>query len=88
MTDFNIAAGGAALMLAAAFFISVCCVGMTWAMIFEYCWLYAIQVWGGILGTVLVIFAIFLIGGSIGCCNDVQIVPFLFDAKHPPPDSV
>ena len=66
MTDFNMAAGGAAFMLAVAIFVAVCFAGMTWAMIFEYGWLYAMRVWGAIIGTILVLVGIFLVGGSIG----------------------
>ena len=66
MTDFNMAAGGAALMLAVAIFMAVCFAGATWAMIFEYGWLYMMRVWGSIIGTILVLVGIFLIGGSIG----------------------
>ena len=66
MTDFNMAAGGAALVLAAAIFIAVAAVGVTWAMIFEYGWIEALRVWGAIIGTILVMVAIFLVGGSIG----------------------
>lgn len=66
MTDFNMAAAGAALVLAAAIFIAVAAAGVTWAMISEYGWLYMMQVWGVVIGTILVMVAIFLVGGSIG----------------------
>ena len=65
MTDFNPAAGGAALVLAAAIFIAVGASYVTWATIIQYGWIEALRIWGGIVGTVLVIVAIFLVGGSI-----------------------
>ncbi|KKL76632.1 hypothetical protein LCGC14_2042930, partial [marine sediment metagenome] len=51
MTDFNPAAGGAALVLAAAIFIAVGASYVTWATIIQYGWIEALRIWGGIVGT-------------------------------------
>ncbi len=67
MSEFNPEAGGLAVMWALAAFMVYAAVHITWNMITQYYrgWIEALWVWGATAATVLLIFGIFLIGGSI-----------------------
>ena len=68
MTDFNPQAGGLAVMLALALVMGGAAFYITWDMVTQYYrgWIEALQVWGAAAGILLLVFAIFAVGGSIG----------------------
>ena len=68
MTEFNPLAGGVAVMLALALFMGGVVFYLTWDMITQYHhgWIEALQVWGATAGIALLVFAIFVVGGTFG----------------------
>jgi regulator of protease activity HflC (stomatin/prohibitin superfamily) len=68
MTEFNPSAGGLALVLSAALFIFGVVVFWAWYTITHYHrgWVEVLGTLGGVVGTVFLIFGIFVLGGILG----------------------